>query len=230
MIEIVDQRTDLDCCVRLYRRAIYNILLALKPKYCLEIGTHLYQTSKVFSRYLQEHQPEGKLITTDIGEFNRDKEPPPRVYPLMVYPYTRDVQEIHGGLKVFREDWKSLFDEELADPLIENESIIEEEMERVEIPKICTDIYDSKQKLHTIIHARYFEFVFVDGDHREFAIKQDLDLAKRFTTDGGYILIDDIEDRGHEQYNYYQNYLKPKNPSFYEIAGMGLIQNKDLIL
>ena len=123
----------------------------------------------------------------------------------------------------------------MADPLIENDCIIagliDDEMERLEIPMTYRSTnYDTKQELYTISETRFFDFVFVDADHREFSIKQDLKLAKEFTHDEGYILIDDIDADAHEQKNYYQNYLKPKNPSFYEIAGMGLIKNGDLTL
>ena len=90
-----------------YREAILNILIQLRPRFCLEVGTHIYQTSKTFSYYFEKYKEEPfddqyQLITTDIGEFTRDKEPPPRVYPLMVYPYTKDVaKKFMVGLKVF---------------------------------------------------------------------------------------------------------------------------------
>lgn len=242
MIQIIDQRTDLDYCVRLYRRAIYNILVQLHPRICLEIGTHIYQTSKVFSRYFEEHKEENRekqyqLITTDIAECGRSKEPPPRVWPVMVYPHIPNSQDYHGGIEIYHKDWERVIKNDCS--------------ERVNTDCILIGLDDMKRKVwcgcechtnpfimhyvpccthHTKAEDRPFDFAFVDGDHTQISIMRDLRIAKKLVRREGYILIDDIEDPGHEQMNYYQNYLKPKNPSFYEMAGMGLIKAGDLVL
>ncbi len=96
-IPLVDNRTDMDCCIRLYRRAIYNTLLELKPKYSLEIGSYLFQSSSVWSRYIKEHMPNGKLITCDIAKWTNSP-PPDHVIQVMVYPHIDNISDFHGDI------------------------------------------------------------------------------------------------------------------------------------
>ena len=51
---------------RHFRDALYASLLHVKPKYCLEIGTHIGQSTAVFQRYFEEHEPQGVVVTVDI--------------------------------------------------------------------------------------------------------------------------------------------------------------------
>ena len=212
MIEIHEDNYSFDVCPRNYRRAILNMLIQLKPKYCLEIGTHLYQTSKVFGYYFEKYEPEGKLITVDIADWKVENPFPKYITEIIVYPYDLDIEKRHGNLEVYYQDWK------------ETVSAWKNKLSEINWLKI----YVPMKKLKILPNR--FDFAFIDGDHSEYAIKEDLRMAKDMVNDNGYILIDDIEDSGHEQMNYYQNYLKPKNPSFYEMAGMALIKAGDLQL
>lgn len=51
---------------RQYRNALYQTLIALKPKYCLEIGTNHGATAEVFQTYFDKYMSDGACITTDI--------------------------------------------------------------------------------------------------------------------------------------------------------------------
>ena len=54
---------------RKFREALFGCLLQLKPKYCLEIGTHLGQSTEVFQKYFDEHEPDGVVVTVDIHKY-----------------------------------------------------------------------------------------------------------------------------------------------------------------
>lgn len=54
---------------RYYLDSLYNTLVELKPKLCLEIGTHFGGSSRVFQDYFDECMPDGLLITCDIKEY-----------------------------------------------------------------------------------------------------------------------------------------------------------------
>ena len=50
---------------RRFRDALFGSLVHLKPKYCLEIGTHIGQSTEVFQKYFDEHQPDGVVVTVE---------------------------------------------------------------------------------------------------------------------------------------------------------------------
>ncbi len=216
-IPLKEDNINYDCCCRLYRRAVLNCLIELKPTFCLEIGTSLYRTSELFSDYFRRYNPEGKLITTDISKWNRGQ-PPDKVYPVMVYPYTEDIHSRHGGLNVYYGDFAEKIQQN--DIALVNYDLILEEMDRLNIP-----FHFKKPGL---------DFAFVDGDHLKFSFLQDLKICQNLLHPDGYILLDDINDSNYSQYEAYRD-LKRKN-SFYEFdgwnpnPGMALIQNKDLTL
>ena len=54
---------------RYYLDSLYNSLLELRPKLCLEIGTHFGGSSIVFQDYFDEYMPDGLLITCDIKKY-----------------------------------------------------------------------------------------------------------------------------------------------------------------
>ncbi len=188
-----------------YRTALFNILKYLSPKYCLEIGTHTFGGSMVFAEYFEKYQPEGKLITCDIGRYDSD-EVPNRVYPVYVYPHISNVLAFHGYLeKVYYEDYL----DKLEDSVDLNCEIISKMQHELEIDK--------------------FDFAFIDGDHTTNSFLKDAMMCQRLLNNESYILIDDVTSPNHELMNFYNSYLKPKN-NFYEIAGMALIQNKEVTL
>lgn len=198
---------------RNYYQAIYSTLIELKPINCLEIGTFQYYSAKVFSKYFQEYNLDGKLITADISEWHRDSVPPARVYPVMVYPHREDINNFHGNIKVFHSNYKQVLKGKphcsIINSIAINESMIEN-------------------------HIDLFDFAFVDGSHDKVSAMADLHIAKILTKPEGYILIDDITNSDHEIKDLYIN-LKEKN-SFYEynnwpiLPDMALIQCKDLNL
>lgn len=209
-IPLVEDNTDYDCCPRKYRRAILNVLHALKPKYSLEIGSHYFQSSAVWSYWFEKNMPDGKLITCDIAKWSKS-EPPENVEQVMVYPHINNIQDNHGGIAIYLPDWEKHVDCSVYD----NTDIIEEKMWDLGI-----DLFDLS---------------FVDGDHARESFLRDLTIAKNLTNSNGYILIDDINDRGHAQYEVYRE-LKERGNVFYEFEdwnpnpGMALIKNRDLRL
>ena len=214
-IPLHDQRTDQDCCARIYRRAIYNTLLTLKPKHSFEIGTFTFQSSSVWSRFYEEHLQEGKLITADITMWNRG-EPPKHVYPVMFYPYEEDPSIEHGSMNVYYKNYREVAQRELS------------------LELNTAKLFESMTE-HNI---RSFDLTFVDGSHSAKSFLSDLYLAQLTTKPDGWILIDDIYPtpggETYEQHVVYQQ-LKRHN-KFYEYDDwnpnpiLALIQNKELIV
>lgn len=198
---------NFDCCHRKYRRAIYNTLLELKPKHCFEIGSYIFQTSYMFSKYFEENQPDGRLITCDVSKWGREIEPD-RVSRVMVYPHVADIKNNHGGIQIYHQDYLDHVETSLEDNLI----LLREKMDELVIDK--------------------FDLAFVDGDHAYESFFRDLKTAKTLVKDDGWLIIDDIEDPNHQQIVAYQE-LKSQ-AKFYEYEdwnpkpGIALIQNKDL--
>lgn len=209
-IPLVENNTDYDCCPRKYRRAILNVLHSLKPKYSLEIGSHCFQSSAVWSYWFEKNMPDGKLITCDVAKWTQS-EPPKNVYNIMVYPHIHNIRDNHGGIEMSLPNWENHIENSHYD----NMDIIEFKMDD--------------------LHIDLFDLSFVDGDHARESFLKDLCIVKYLTKDDGYILIDDINDRGHAQYDVYRE-LKSKGNVFYEFEdwnpnpGMALIKNKDLTL
>lgn len=166
-----------DRTYRNYYNALWATLVKLKPINCLEIGTFLYYSSMVFSHYFHEYAPDGKLITIDISEWKRDKNPISRVYPLMVYPHRVDIDQFHEGIKIYHKNYKSVLDGRHNASIL-NSLIIHEEMERLNI-----DLFD---------------FAFIDGSHDAISVLADLTIAKNLTKPGGWLLVDDFADSNHD--------------------------------
>jgi len=206
-----EDRREWDCCQRYYRRAIWNTLLELRPKYSLEIGSYLFQSSSVWSKFYEEQLPGGHLITCDIAKWSNSP-PPPNVTQVMVYPHIDNIADNHGGINLYLNNplaW-------VGYTLYKNRQLIDISMQQQSI--------------------EYFDLVFVDGDHSKTSFRTDLRIAQGLTWFDGYILIDDINDMNNpEQVAYYQE-LKTKGNEFYEFddweinPGMALIQNKELTL
>lgn len=210
-ISLVEDNTDYDCCPRKYRRAILNVLHALKPKYSLEIGSHYFQSSAVWSYWFEKNMPDGKLITCDIAKWSKS-EPPKNVEQVMVYPHILNIRDNHGGISVYLPTWE----DHIQFSIEENTNLICSKMDELDI--------------------ELFDLCFVDGDHARTSFLSDLHIAQNLTNyEKGYILIDDINDRGHAQYEVYRE-LKEIGNVFYEFEdwnpnpGMALIKNRDLRL
>jgi hypothetical protein len=212
------------------------------------VGTHIYQTSNVFSAFYKKFNPKGFLVTADIGTYNRAETPPEHVVPVMVYPHIYDVESFHGGLAVWDKNFKKVLKKN-PDTAKLNSSIILEKFQHKECGCDCHEnisIMHFVPCCYSLENYKPFDFTFIDGCHSEVSIKKDLEIAKQLIRPDGYILIDDINDKGKdsiEQHDYYQNYLKPRNRAyFYEFedwlysndqyapVGMALIKAGDLIL
>lgn len=204
-VPLIENNNSFDYCERGYRKALLNTLIHLKPKYCLELGTYLYQSSKVFAYYFEKYEPEGKLITADISEWTRDSVPPKSVFPIMVYPHTLDVEQYHGSIKIFHPNWQK----KVGNTIKINGDLIHGKMEEMGIPS--------------------FDFVFLDSCHCYDGFYSDLYITVALTGKESYILIDDIHDQNNVQSEIYRNNIAPKN-NFYEFAGMGLIKAGDFVL
>lgn len=52
-----------------YLKALFNTLIEIRPKICLEIGTNTGNSAKVFQNYFDKFEPNGVLITCDIKKY-----------------------------------------------------------------------------------------------------------------------------------------------------------------
>lgn len=88
--------------------ALYGVLLKLKPKYCLEIGTFHGQSVEVFQTYFNEEMPDGKLITCDIKNFV-DMSKFPNCEQVLVHPHVTN-----------SEQWHYVKNEEILPPVVDS--------------------------------------------------------------------------------------------------------------
>lgn len=78
-----------------YRSALLQVLRYLKPKRCLEIGTHYGESTKVFQKYFNEMMPDGHLVTCDIRDYINNYSSMPNVEFRQVYAHNPDVEFWH---------------------------------------------------------------------------------------------------------------------------------------
>lgn len=74
--------------------ALYDTLVYLKPKYCLEIGTFHGKSAAVFQKYFNDYQPYGKLVTIDIKKYI-DLSHMPNIIQLIVHPHVKNSTQWH---------------------------------------------------------------------------------------------------------------------------------------
>lgn len=74
--------------------ALYDTLVCLKPKACLEIGTFHGQSARVFQDYFTEHCPEGILITIDIKHYVYLTDCP-NVFQVIGHPHVANSTQWH---------------------------------------------------------------------------------------------------------------------------------------
>ena len=79
---------------RQFRQALLATLIHLKPKYCLEIGTHLGQSTEVFQKYFDEYQQDGIVVTVDIHKY-KDLSHLKNVKQLIVHPHVDNSSDWH---------------------------------------------------------------------------------------------------------------------------------------
>ena len=52
-----------------YKKSMFNTLVEIKPRFCLEIGTNKGGTAEVFQNYFDKYEPNGLLVTCDIKKY-----------------------------------------------------------------------------------------------------------------------------------------------------------------
>ena len=140
---------------RKFREALFGCLLQLKPKYCLEIGTHLGQSTEVFQKYFDEHEPDGVVVTVDIHKYKElDLK---NAKQLIVHPHVDNSS-----------DWHYVKNEELldhnVDSVAKNTEIIQESIR---------NLPESK-----------FDFCFLDGDLQRDSVIKDFAIASNLLKEG----------------------------------------------
>jgi len=156
-----------------YRTALLNVLIKLKPKICLEIGTHTGLTAQVFTAYFEKYKADGKLITADIKKYVDIKSDFSK--QVLVYPHTLNVAEYHD---VSSQDMLAGWAAQSQDSVKANCRILKEELVN--------------------IGADHFDFCFIDGDHQEASLRKDLEIAKALSRYPHYALLDDTKEGFHE--------------------------------
>ena len=172
-----------------YKTALLNTLIQLKPKTCLEIGTHYGGTTEVFLRYFRRYQPDGVLITTDIKKYVELSGP--RVRQVIVYPHIENIADWHTV------EWDEMLPEAreiLKKSNAENIAILRKELEA------CG--------------RKGFDFCFIDGDHTRTSFLRDLDIAWTLSLPPHYFLLDDVKEELHDCCPVYRKEIPPNDPHY----------------
>ena len=191
-----------------YKTGLFNTLIKLRPRICLEIGTYYGGTARVFERYFKKYRRDGLLITADIKKY-KDIEGK-YIIQVVVYPHVGNIGKYHN---VFRKDLLPDAEKKMGNSLEENCKILKEELKK--------------------IGAEYFDFSFIDGDHQRISFLRDIEIARRLSNSPHYILLDDTKDEAHESAFVYQGEIKNRfNHYDFEdwpiFVGMSLIWDKNL--
>lgn len=208
MIPKVSDKFDNDpCSSRKYKSALYNTLIHLKPKTCLEIGAYMGGSAEVFQTYFNEYMPDGLLVSADIRiyrEFNL-----PNVRQVKVHPHVGNSRDWHD---VDENDILPYADDSVA----KNELIIL--TERIKKGYFVT---------------KYFDMALLDGDHQTQSMWRDFEICCDLTTVPHYILIDDTQEdgHGHNSVQEYQKLIQLEGIDHYDFddwdnVGMGLVWKK----
>lgn len=193
--------------------ALYQTLIYLRPKYCLEIGTFHGYSAKIFQTYFNEYMPDGKLITMDIKQYVTLSEYP-NVYPIIVHPYIKNSDKYHYVTK-----------EEILEPTTNP---------LINLKILVT--YMVKYGIDEDNELPLFDFCFLDGDHHQISAYNDFAIAKSVLKDPQYILFDDIDMPGHETVDVWNNDISKRDDiNTYDYSdwnvwvGAALLWNKDKI-
>ena len=168
-----------------YIDALYSTLIELRPKACLEIGTHRGGTAKAFQRYFDDYYKDGWLLTADLKSYVDIENA--NIKQCVVYPHVENIRPHH--MEVADKDMLSGF-EEIENSVEKNCSIIQDELNEAGFDK--------------------FDFVFVDGDHQRDSFLKDIEISKRLSHAPHYILLDDVYDYLHDSATVFDEEIKPK--------------------
>ena len=191
---------------RRFRDALFGSLVHLKPKYCLEIGTHLGQSTEVFQKYFNEYQPDGIVVTVDIHKY-KDIESK-NVKQLIVHPHVNNSS-----------DWHYVKNEELLDHNVDS---VEKNTEII------------REAIRNLPESQ-FDFCFLVGDHQRESVIKDFAISRNLLSEPQYILFDDTEDDGggHDSVKVYNEIVAKGEYNVYDFSkewnvycGCALIWNK----
>lgn len=172
-----------------YHTALFNTLIALRPKVCLEIGTLHGGTAVIFEKYFHEYQNDGILISVDIKLYNNLTLE--HVVQVKWYPHVAWFNDLHNvdesdllpdGARLWRNSVEL------------NTRILKDELQR--------------------LGHHEFGFAFVDGDHRKASVVKDLAICKVVTAKPHYILMEDVREGIHEVSAMYENEVKHQYAHF----------------
>ena len=176
-----------------YRDALFSTLMKLRPVVCLEIGTNIGYTTRVFQRYFEYlNIKDALLITADVkiysaqmaGEHLSIKHP--STEQVQVYPHVNNIKDHH---------------------IIDDTDLIGGEVESTDSVERNIAVIREAMTRHGVLE---FDFAFIDGDHQRESMLKDIEIAEALIKDPGYILLDDIQDYQHESAKTFHDEVKPK--------------------
>ena len=189
---------------RHFRDALYASLLHVKPKLCLEIGTHIGQSTAVFQKYFTDYEPDGLVVTIDIKKYVSIETK--NVKQLIVHPHVSNSS-----------DWHYVNNEELLD---------------CNVDSVAKNTKLIKESIRNFA-ASQFDFCFLDGDHQKESVTKDFLISKNVLGGSQYILLDDTEEEGHDSKVAYEKMVSEDSHSIYDFSkewgqysGCALIWNK----
>lgn len=192
---------------RRFRDALLATLVRLKPKYCLEIGTHLGQSTEVFQKYFDEHQQDGIVVTVDIHKY-KDLSHLKNVKQLIVHPHVDNSS-----------DWHYVNNEKLLDHNVDS------------VAKNTEIIREAIRNLP----ENDFDFCFLDGDHQRDSVIKDFAISRNLLAEPQYILFDDTQEDGggHDSVKVYEEIVAEQKYNIFDFSenwgvycGCALIWNK----
>jgi len=177
-------------CLKDYKDALYSCLVQLKPKACLEIGTHIGGTTEVFETYFREHCPDGYLVTGDVNTYNKLE--------------SKNVKQVIVKSRIPFEE------------LIKHHSDLDpKETQYSENSRYINElIYWAALRKAKSIDT--FDFIFIDGNHTKESFEKDLQLSLNLLSDDGYILIDDVPSNLECSEYFYEKIKPSKKFKIYE--------------
>lgn len=169
-VPFIERPTHPDYEYNAAQTAIWNLCLALKPRYILDIGTMGGTSAQLAAEYLERHQDgQGHVVTLDVV---RPIKPlsHPLITPVRVWPYTTHglVQYPWCEVDKLRPGWEQ---------------------------HIATSLEDNTAMALAALRAaggKRFDMAYVDGDHSEIGLWFDLQMVRQLTRRPHYALLDDV--------------------------------------
>ena len=178
-------------CGTFYRDALFSTLVELKPVVCLEIGTNIGHTARVFQRYFEHlNIKDALLITADVKIYSEQMAEldlsikHPSTKQVQVYPHVNNIKDLH---------------------IVEDSDLIGGRVDQLEsVDKNISIIKDAMKERG----VSEIDFAFIDGDHQRESMLKDIKIAESLIKDSGHILLDDIHDYVHESAKTFHDEIK----------------------